>query len=105
MTSEERAAKAHYEDGHGGCSPACGVEIAAVAWAIDAAVAAEREACAKVLDDVVAEHRAQNAARMAEMNVRFRDRTYSSCETGAFCEDYGCHSLLEIAAAIRARIP
>ena len=42
VTPEARAAQAHYEDGHGGCSPACVVEIAAIARAIEAAVADER---------------------------------------------------------------
>ena len=42
------------------------------------------------------------------MNNQFHkegERLNALCEDGAFCEDFGCASFIELAAVIRARHP
>jgi hypothetical protein len=59
-----------------------------VAAEVERAVREEREACAKVVESKISQWCRQDHIG--------RD---------AFCEDYGCSSLVELAAAIRARQP
>ena len=88
--------------------------VAHMATVTRAAVADEREACAKILDTIVRHHRARqygeeheditDGLRREHVATTAREPSGPRCgEPGYFCEDFGCGSLEDIAAAIRAR--
>jgi hypothetical protein len=91
--------------------------VAAGIEKLKAAVAEEREACARMADEVVREHRDRQrevwgpevvltSGEPVEQTVttaeEFGKRTRCG-DPGYFCEDFGCGSFEELAAAIRAR--
>lgn len=69
---------------------------------VQAAVDAERETCAQLLDAVVAEHRAEDRAYKETSRAEGGKTAPIHGERGYFCEDFGCGSLVDLAAAIRA---
>ena len=88
--------------------------VATILKGLQAGVAEEREACAKILDAIVREHRVRqlgeehedvtDGVRRGHVDTTSREPHGPRCgEPGYFCEDYGCGSLEDIAAAIRAR--
>ena len=77
--------------------------VALIENAIAAALEEEIEACATYIEGIVNEHMARDSANLTATNTTESMKQWQKTGLHDFCEDFGCSSLMEIAAAIRRR--